>query len=707
MPGRGVERAAGGARLAAPAHLFALWGFAVAQPLYDLCGQNAELFVAHGSGPAELVLLAVLLSFLLPAVLWLAQTATGFLHPGAGRSLHRLLVAGLVALVVLPLLREPGGFAALGTAGAAGVLAAAAYAYRAEARAFLTFLSPSIVIFPAFFLFDSSIAALVFGREDTGASPVRVDVDTPVVLVVFDEIPLVSLLDETGGIDPVLYPSFAELGRGSHWFRNATAVAESTTRAVPAILTGRYPDEGELPTAGDQPDNLFTLLGGSYELTVTESVTRLCPERLCSGATNPWARFEALVVDLAVVYAHVIVPPPFSERLPSVRQGWGDFLGTGAGEGDRQRSHVREAMRSDRKAVFEQFLARLRPGPRRLHFLHLLLPHAPWAYLPSGKAYTLTSGPGPAVRPSDEDYLAKHAYQRHLLQLGMVDGLLGPLLRALREDGIYDSSLLIVVADHGVSFRPGEPRRDIRASSSGDILWVPFFVKLPGQRNGTVSERNVQTFDVLPTIADVLDLEIPFPVDGRSVFEPIGRGDERKIVYDEGERLTFASDPAPRDDALRRKLGLFGSRSRKQLFRIGPAAGIVGRRVDELPLVNGPAPSAAIDAPELLRAVDLKGDFVPAHLTGRIDGGPLEEKLALAAAVNGVVRTVGETFLQANEQRFSLVVPEEAFRQGENDVELFAVVKERNGGRALRSLGGPGSGPGREVRPRRLLRPPL
>ena len=33
-------------------HLFVLWSFAVAQPLYDLIGGNAEFLVAHGAGVA-------------------------------------------------------------------------------------------------------------------------------------------------------------------------------------------------------------------------------------------------------------------------------------------------------------------------------------------------------------------------------------------------------------------------------------------------------------------------------------------------------------------------------------------------------------------------------------------------------------------------------------------------------------------------------
>ena len=43
----------------------------------------------------------------------------------------------------------------------------------------------------------------------------------------------------------------------------------------------------------------------------------------------------------------------------------------------------------DRAAAFERFLAGVMPRPRpTLHFIHSLLPHTPFAYLPGGRVYT-------------------------------------------------------------------------------------------------------------------------------------------------------------------------------------------------------------------------------------------------------------------------------------------------------------------------------
>ena len=127
-------------------------------------------------------------------------------------------------------------------------------------------------------------------------------------------------------IDPALYPHFAALADGSTWFRNASAVAEYTSFALPAILTGNYPELGRLPVAADFPENLFTLLGSRYRLHVQEPLTELCPEAFCPPRrAPPAARLAAILSDLVAVYLAVVLPDDLAARLPPVTQGWRDF----------------------------------------------------------------------------------------------------------------------------------------------------------------------------------------------------------------------------------------------------------------------------------------------------------------------------------------------------------------------------------------------
>ena len=68
-------------------------------------------------------------------------------------------------------------------------------------------------------------------------------------MVVFDELPLASLMGPGGRIDAERYPAFARLARGATWYRGATAVHDSTALAVPAMLDGRYRARGRAPTS--------------------------------------------------------------------------------------------------------------------------------------------------------------------------------------------------------------------------------------------------------------------------------------------------------------------------------------------------------------------------------------------------------------------------------------------------------------------------
>ena len=127
----------------------------------------------------------------------------------------------------------------------------------------------------------------------------------------------------------------------------------------------------------------------------------------------------------------------------------------------------------------------------------------------------------PAEYWTTESWPVLQNYQRYLLQVGYVDGLIGRVLRRLDREGLYDRSLIVVVADHGVSFRAGEGRRPVTPNNLADITNIPLFVKYPNQTTRGVDSRLVRSVDILPTIADVLGIRLPWKVDGVSLLGPI------------------------------------------------------------------------------------------------------------------------------------------------------------------------------------------
>ena len=673
-------------------HVASLWCIAVAQPLFQVLRGSPEFFVAHDTRPADLLALVLLLCLAVPAACWLALWAIGRLAPAWWPRAAGAVIGALTAAVALQALGPLGGWHAglpLALAAAGGAAAGFAYVRLAPVRLFATFLSPALVVAPAVFLLSPGIAGLLTASDREQALDVAFGATPPVVVVVFDQLPLISLLDADGRIDASLYPHFAELAAGSTWFRNASAVAEYTGFALPAILTGNYPERRSLPVAADHPRNLFTLLGGRYRLHVQEPLTELCPEALCPPArAPPGARLAAVLSDLALVYLAVVLPDDLAARLPPVTQGWRDFA---ARDTFAERFF---APRPDPREVAAAFIdsigAGAAGGDPPFHFLHVLLPHHPWMYLRTGQRFTLQRADVGLRNESwlDDEWAAAIRYQRHLLQLQYVDTVVGRLVARLRAAGLYDEALLAVTADHGASLRPGFPFLQAAEASFADIAAVPLIIKRPGQREGRTLDTNVETIDILPTLAAELGVRLPWTTDGANVLDPAWSGRPAKTLL-AGAASQRRFGPADLRTAVMErvahKLALFDDGDPLQ----GPAAGgradLIGRRAADYPAAQADI-DLAVDAPELLGSVDPDGDFVPAHVSGTAavpDGAPPP---LLAVALNGVVAAVTRPYsfrAYGRDGSWEAIVDPALLRPGANTLGVFAVHERGDGTVAL------------------------
>ena len=229
------------------AQLVVLSAFALAQPLLDILGRNPEFFAVRRSTSWQIVLFALALVLVPPAVLLAAELLVGLASRAAAEIVHLVFIAALVAVIGLHAFTNRTALSGVGVlvlAAAVGVLGALLYRRIPAVGSFLTVLVPAPFIFLALFLFDSGASKLVFVHNPT-VHERRVTSTTPVVLVVFDEFAPVALMNKDEHIDAQRYPNFAALAHDSTWFRSATTVQWLTEVAVPAILTGILP-----PTPG-------------------------------------------------------------------------------------------------------------------------------------------------------------------------------------------------------------------------------------------------------------------------------------------------------------------------------------------------------------------------------------------------------------------------------------------------------------------------
>jgi hypothetical protein len=532
-----------------------------------------------------------------------------------------------------------------------------------------------------------------------------------VVVILFDEFAGFTLNGRDGRIDAERYPNFARLARDATWYRNATTVADYTDRAVPALLTGERPDKGALPIATDHPESLFTLLGGSYSLDVTEPMTDICPRRLCpeeaAARDGAGQRLRDLTSDLSLVSLHLLLPDPLRNELSPVDRSFGDFRvdndPNAANRGGRPASDVANrglgALGAviNRTEIFRAFERRLAKAPSEgsLAFFHIQLPHNPYHFLPNGQRYPqtveglpgLTSANQPAGGGwSKNAELTRQALQRYLLQVGDTDRLLGRLLDRMQARGFYDRSLVVVLSDHGASFQPGHPHRAANAENLPAIAGIPLLIKSPGQRKGQIDEANVQLTDVLPTIADRLGVELPWPTDGRPARRARRSGSiALQPQYGDADlTMPFAEYVRRRDGLVRSMLDAFGD-GPAGLFRSGEDADLIGTSVDRLASGSRRGASFELDGGGLLRHVDPAGPLVPSLITGELSGVPAAARLAVA--VDGRVAAIAARWRDGDTERFSAVVPPTAFARGANSVDLITVTGGGNSRRFARLPG--------------------
>ena len=653
---------------------FAFTALAVAQPLFDVVSREPTFFVARNTTSGQLGAFVVIIGIALPLVLIAIEAIFTRLHAVAGNVVHVLLMTVFGSVLLLPLLKRAGGMDTIPLLAVCLVLAvgAAVGLQRSSViQMFLTALSPAAVVVPALFLANPDIRGAVVGT-DLAPIPAQVEHAPPIVVVVFDEFPTSSLMNGEREINRSRYPNIARLADDSTWFRNASTVSSQTAWAVPAIVTGSYPVEPfAVPTRRYYPNNLFTMLSESYQMAVFGRFIQLCPANACTYDLEVHDTLWNLTADLAVVYLHVIAPDSLAARLPPIVGDWRGFA-----DRRRFREVEGERRRNDRSSEYDRFLQTItseRSG--QLYFLHTLTPHMPFQYVPSGTRYRAPDYQGrreggELLFLKSDPWLPLALQQRQLLQVGFADRFIGDLVDRLQAQGIYDESLIVVTADHGSSYLHGKRRRVVNEGNEADILLVPLIVKLPQQVTGEVSDRNVETVDIMPTIADVLSITVPYEVDGRSLLdtsEP--ERPEKTFIRRNAERVRVVSYAQWLEDpGLEQKLQHFHS----SLYGLGPHASLVGRPVSTLDVPPATPSLVKLENVSTFENVDVEAETLPLYVRGTFNTPPTE-RVSLAIGVNGAIVATTVSYLEQGEWVFASMIPEETLVPGANEVQVFVL----------------------------------
>jgi arylsulfatase A-like enzyme/Flp pilus assembly protein TadD len=314
-----------------------------------------------------------------------------------------------------------------------------------------------------------------------GRGPLPVDSHANVLLITLDT----TRADRIGayGYDAIETPNLDSLAADGVLFTQAISSIPLTLPAHASLLTGAHPPRhGVRDNGGYFLDDRWTTLA----------------EAVRERGHGTFAAVGAFVL----------------HELWGLSQGF-DVYDDEFGAADAK-PHEMLRVQRDGAEVVEQALAWMdeRGDKPFLAWLHFYDPHYP--YEPPGEF---------AERYADRPYDGEIAY---------TDQLLGRVLDYLREKGLYDSTLIVVIGDHGEGLdEHREPDHGIFLYDS--TLRVPLIVRAPQAAYRGVVEEVVRDVDVMPTVLEYLEVAAPDEVEGMSLLGLMAgrQEDEPRYAYSE------------------------------------------------------------------------------------------------------------------------------------------------------------------------------
>ncbi len=117
-------------------------------------------------------------------------------------------------------------------------------------------------------------------------------------------------------------------------------------------------------------------------------------------------------------------------------------------------------------------------------------------------------------------------------KITLCDKYFGLLCETIREEGMWENTLLWLTSDHGEPIGNGEHGHGLvtkcRPWPYEELVHQPLIIKAPGLPAGTRIKAFVQDCDCAPTILDWLGVAIPANMHGKSLL-PLARGEVKSI----------------------------------------------------------------------------------------------------------------------------------------------------------------------------------
>ncbi len=139
-------------------------------------------------------------------------------------------------------------------------------------------------------------------------------------------------------------------------------------------------------------------------------------------------------------------------------------------------------------------------------------------------------------------------------EIAYTDHCIGRVLDKLKELDLYDSTLVIITADHGEMLGEHGELTHMYFIYQGAIR-VPLIFKVPGQNKAVRIKSIAGLVDIVPTVCKLLDIETPKNIQGVDLF-----GDSKDENSSEQERHLYSESFTPTNYDGNSLLGIVNNR---------------------------------------------------------------------------------------------------------------------------------------------------
>lgn len=150
----------------------------------------------------------------------------------------------------------------------------------------------------------------------------------------------------------------------------------------------------------------------------------------------------------------------------------------------------------------------------------------------------LTVDPGKVEVPPylQDTKLSREIIARHYSNIELMDARVGEIIAELKEDGLYDDTVIFFYSDHGGPL----PREKREVFDSG--IHVPLIVK-PMQGQAKKMDAQLISFvDLAPTILSLAGIQAPNHMQGQAFMGEYEAAKDRAYIYAASDRLDECTD---------------------------------------------------------------------------------------------------------------------------------------------------------------------